>query len=869
MILLELSKVGEQELGLTGGKAGNLANMIASGFDVPPGFVVPVTEYDRFIKDTGLDVKISALLEKLDFEDPAAVERTCRQIRESIVGHPARDELAKEIGSSTSGKGLWAVRSSAIAEDLADASFAGQQDTYLNVRPDSVMEHVRRCWASYWNERAVTYRHDNQVPQLRTGIAVLVQRMVTADRSGIMFTRDPVDGKEEVIIEASFGLGEAIASGIVTPDRYVCGENGKVRQRQVNRKQKAVFLAENKMEPVELEEARQNVAALNDHEAEGIAALGKRLETHFGTPQDVEWAMEGGKVFLLQSRPITTLTKDRTLWTRAYGDEYWADVTSPLFFSLLGEYLTEYVNREGSRIMGYNDLTGKDLIMVHKAHIYFNCEVLEEVFTYNPKFSRTKELLNYFPVKDQERIGNADTKLMKRVVAEVRIAVLDRDGMITRTYKAYDRWAKSFLEEMAPYDAMDLTRLSDAQLHEEFRKMEQAFLKHYRLIRYGMVTHSIGMNLIIKRWLESWLDDRSGELYSKVISGLKGNKTIETNIALAKLAAKANADHYVQDKLRTLPPAHFLKEMKDESAMMDFEKAFNDFLKVYGQRSHTREIYFPRWRDDPTMVVNILKALMDAPDLDLEKMEQEKVQERLQAEKDILDRIGRLEYGGPKKLAFKIVLHYAQIYLMFRENQRFYLDHQLYRLRRLFMEYGRRFKERGWVDSQMDIFFLSKEEIFAAENGKQEDMKAKIEPRKKDFERWKDKLPPKFVRGNAEFDDTIVWQGDVLKITGTSASPGTFTGLVRVVDTIEQLGQVGDDEILVTSNTDPGWTAVFSKIGGLITETGGILSHGAVVSREYGIPAVTAVKGATKIFKTGQRITLDGNEGTIYVSESD
>ena len=218
---------------------------------------------------------------------------------------------------------------------------------------------------------------------------------------------------------------------------------------------------------------------------------------------------------------------------------------------------------------------------------------------------------------------------------------------------------------------------------------------------------------------------------------------------------------------------------------------------------------------------------MDAPDLDLEKMEQEKVQERLQAEKDILERISKLKYGGPKKLVFRIILRYAQTYLMFRENQRFYLDHILDRWRRLFMEYGRRFEERGWIDAQMDIFFLSKEEIFGLEGARTADLKAKIEPRKRDFDRWKDKLPPKFLRGNAEFDDTIVWQGDVLNITGTSASPGIFTGTVRVVDSIEQLSQVLDDEILVTSNTDPGWTAVFSKIGGLITETGGILSHGA------------------------------------------
>jgi len=167
---------------------------------------------------------------------------------------------------------------------------------------------------------------------------------------------------------------------------------------------------------------------------------------------------------------------EETLWTRAYGDEYWADVTSPLFFSLLGEYLTEYVNHEGARIMGYWEIANKDLLRLHKGHIYFNTEVLEYVFTFNPKFSRTKELLNYFPEKDQERVANAKTKIGRRIWAEIRIMLLDPDGMITRTDKAHKRWAESFLCKMKRFDSLDLTKLSDEELYVEFKDMENAFL---------------------------------------------------------------------------------------------------------------------------------------------------------------------------------------------------------------------------------------------------------------------------------------------------------------------------------------------------------------------------------------------------------
>jgi pyruvate,water dikinase len=244
-------------------------------------------------------------------------------------------------------------------------------------------------------------------------------------------------------------------------------------------------------------------------------------------------------------------------------------------------------------------------------------------------------------------------------------------------------------------------------------------------------------------------------------------------------------------------------------------------------------------------------------------MEKEKIRERKETEKEVMERLTRLRYGLFKKLVFRPVLHYAQTYLMFRENQRFYLDHMIHRWRMLFIEYGRRYAERGVIDRPQDIFFLTKEEVFQLSSGEREGVKETVAARRTEFERYANVLPPKFLRGNVEFDDTVVRDADTMRVTGVSASPGIVTGKVRVVETIESLSLVEEGEIMVTSNTDPGWTAVFSKLGGLITETGGILSHGAVVSREYGIPAVTAVKDATGFFRTGQRVTLDGNDGTI------
>jgi pyruvate,water dikinase len=356
-------------------------------------------------------------------------------------------------------------------------------------------------------------------------------------------------------------------------------------------------------------------------------------------------------------------------------------------------------------------------------------------------------------------------------------------------------------------------------------------------------------------------------MYSKVISGLKGNKTIETNIALNRLANVARADPYVKGKVLGLRSVDVLVQMRSDPLLSTYTKEFHSFLKEYGHRSHTREIYFPRWGEDPRLVADIIRSLVSSPPVDLEELERRKIAEREQAEKDILRRMRGLKLGYFKAGVFRLIMHFAQVYLMFRENQRYFLDHILYRERRIYMEYAQRFLAKGWIQREEDIFFLSKEEIFALAKGPGREALELIAERKNEFVIWKGELPPKFLKGNVEFDDTVKVVDKAARLTGTSASPGVVSGPVRVVDSIENLSEVREGEILVTSNTDPGWTAVFSKIGGLITETGGILSHGAVVSREYGIPAVTAVKGATKIFITGQWITLDGNEGLIYIRE--
>ncbi|HOP09795.1 MAG TPA: PEP/pyruvate-binding domain-containing protein, partial [Candidatus Methanofastidiosa archaeon] len=383
-----------------------------------------------------------------------------------------------------------------------------------------------------------------------------------------------------------------------------------------------MFLSDSGNEAVTIDRGRQESSSLSEEQIMELLDFGRRIEDHFDGPQDIEWSIEDGSILLLQSRPITTLGDGGDiLWTRAYGDEYWADATSPLFFSFLGHYLTRYVNDEGSEIMGYKELTDLKLLKLHKGHIYFNSKVLEEVFTFNPRFSRTKELLNYFPIKDQDRIANAKTKTLRRLWAEIRIMLKDPDGSMMKTDKAYREWTENFLAAMEAYDRTDLGKLSFEELKAQYDYMECAFLKHFRLIRYGMVTHSIGTNLMVKRWLVDWLDDSTGELYSKLISGLPDNKTILTNMAIARLADMIRKDEDLTKALIDGGEEEFLETLRGRPQYLHYQ----GFIDEYGHRSHTREILFPRWSEDQGLVIDILRSLVGSQPIDFEEIEQKNV----------------------------------------------------------------------------------------------------------------------------------------------------------------------------------------------------------------------------------------------------
>lgn len=820
MIMVSLGEPAP-EITLVGGKAFNLMKL--HNMHVPDGICLTTEAYDLFCRHNSLSTHLNTIATTADYESPEHLRETADTIKNLIMEGEMPEEI-RGVLNTVSYKNV-IVRSSATLEDLPHASFAGQQETFFN--PETLEKGVKQCWASLWNERALAYRH-SRVGETPPKMAVIIQEAVPCEVSGVVFTWNPLTSREEIVVEAVHGLGESLVAGEITPDRYVLTRTLKVTSRELSDQNYQKVLSPSGIRAVPCKRS----LCLDDVVLTELCRTCLDIEAQLGAPQDVEFGIYEGEIHIFQARPITTRKED--VWTRGYSDDYWTGVTSPLYFSVLGEFLDVYVNQEGNRIMGYTELEGVPLLRYHKAHAYFNTTVLREVFKYNPRWSRVKELLDYFPEHERQTMRDLPFNLRKRILAELRIALLDWDGTIFNTYAKYNEFSKNYLEDLIEHDGINLEALTDEQLIETFWYLYNLCLKHYRLVRWGIATHNMGMNMILKRLLMSWYHGDPDQTYNTLVSGLPHNKATETNIAIYNLVGPRKK--------------------------VDFDVELQKFLNQYGHRSYSRDIIFPTWREKPQLIIDIVDSLAEN-ERDVQQIETEKKAQREELTESVLNEIETLQFGLIKKQVFKMILKYAQVYIGFRENQRFFLDHQDYRFRTVFLEIGKRLVQKGVVQDRDDVFFLFKEEVFTAlQTGElPADLLAR---RKADFHEYQHTLPPKFLQGNLEFDEDVSYHK---ALTGVASSPGVVTGTVRLIQNIEELHTIQKDEILVATCTDPGWTPVFIKIKGVITETGGILSHGAVVSREYGIPAVTGVKNAMQYLKDGDTVTVNGNTGEVWV----
>lgn len=900
------------KLSNVGGKALNLHKLIKNGFSVPRWFVITTNGYNEFMAQN--QIELSKIFNEIDYDDVDSVERASKTISQKIRNGKLSENLESEIMENYSKFNFdkVAVRSSATAEDLQDASFAGQQDTYLNIRGIQILDYIKECYSSLWTTRAISYRNNNKITQKNVSLAVVIQEMISSKVSGVLFTANPVTMKRnQILIESNFGLGESIVSGNVVPDQFTI-ERTKINKKDDGKSNLEHFSIINKeisekhemvtstntgigTTTVAIPENKRMIPSLDEKQLIKLASIAREVEKKFKHPQDIEWAIDNeDKIHFIQTRAITSLvslqSEDDILFTRGYADDYWNDPVSPLFFDLLGSYLDIIVDKELNYLMGY-PLPNEPLLRLSKGHVYFNVNTLKRKVEYEmPPFLRTDDLLNYFPegkgTFGKETLRKSKFRIKARIRAQIRSMIADPDGSITKTDKVYEKWiVNEFIPFCDQFDKKFMLLKENSSLNELIKlssSLHLSMLKHYRLIRYGMAVHNTGMNLATNFLLTSFLGKEKALIcYPILISGLK-HKTSETNSRLHHLAALIQADESLQKifgEINSEELNNYLYERLNSSkAIKFFMSEYEKFMDEYGERGFTREPYYPRWgeKDGYRYVNDILKSLSTEKKgkaLELHEIETKNILRRKEIEKYVEWKIKNQKLGIFKYKLFSIILNFARRYLIFRESQRFVLDRWIARNRWIYLEIGKYYQNRDLFEDKSDIFFLNRKEIKKIANKSFTDseklmFKTLIKRRKQEFIKYEHTTPPKFLQGTRSFNDIEGYSLDGVEdriFKGIPSSQGTITAKVRILVDIKDISSIKAGEILIVPKTDPGWTPVFSKIGGLVTETGGVLSHGAVVAREYGIPAVTNVRNACNIFKDAKKVTIDGNTGIIRI----
>ena len=884
-----------------GGKAANLGELVGRGFAVPDGFCVTAHAYARFVAASGLAPTLSARLEGLDVTDIADLESRAAAIRALLTAAPVPAEIARgildayhDLQRRLGNEVRVAVRSSATAEDLPGASFAGQQDTYLNVRGDeSLLDHVRRCWASLWTARAILYREKNGFAHGDVSLAVVVQEMFPSEVSGVMFTVNPVTSDVgEIIVNASWGLGEAIVGGHVNPDQFVIDKHTqRISGRIINDKNVMIVPGADGTGAVEVAvpEERRRVASLTDGMLLELARLGQRIEAHYGYPQDVEWGFARGKLAVLQSREVTGVDVDFAreletwnrcdaetdrdiIWTRAWGDMFQTGPQSPLMYSIHNHTVTRAFDAMYGPY-GIDELTRLRIFRWHHGRLYYNTAYEKVRVQLWPKFTRTEDILRFFPADEWDSIRTLPFLWWRKLGASIRLRFTAPQFSLRR---CIDTFYRELPRDVAFYRqamTIDFETASFEEILTTFQALESRFVGYCVEVSHALIDHAYSLVLVLTAMLRRWCDDEKGAIYGALASGLSRNRTVQENIDVWKLSRRVRNTAALRTLFESADPAGISGRLPQSPEGAEFLATLDAFLLEYGHRGGSeRDLAYPRWRHKPELLLGAIKALISADDSHDPELTEARLMERRRATvRECLERVRSQRWGFIKLPLFRFVLEWSERYFLFRDDERFYADYFMTARHDFALAMGRRLVDRGIIDEPADAFSLALEEIVDAWQGKitPRHVRIRVRARQAIHEKFRAKAPPMLLRGMHSLDDETADDAGENVLRGIAASGGRVTARARVCHSLEETGKVGKGDILVACATDPGWTPVFSVLGGVVIETGGILAHATLVSREYGIPCVMNVSRATEKIRDGQIITIDGDTGRVILGAAD
>ncbi|MFI2565237.1 PEP/pyruvate-binding domain-containing protein [Paenarthrobacter sp. NPDC018779] len=924
--ILPLEEIRAGMLTQVGGKAANLGELTAAGLPVPPGFCLTTAAYRHSLASAGMEEVFDAMEATASNPDPAGARATggpeptasggaptdatpvrngspagpdpahlnslAARARSLVLDAGIPPEVARQVRAAYLALGTdvpVAVRSSATAEDLAFASFAGQQDTFLNVvGVDSVLDAVSKCWASLWTDRAVSYRSTNGIDHSTVALAVVVQEMVQSATAGVMFTANPVTGRRrEAVIDASPGLGEAVVSGAVNPDQYVVDiQSGRILKCTLGDRQVEIrSVAGGGTERVEQETSEAPPEpCLSDGQVKALAALGQRVEEHYDVPQDTEWAIDqAGKLWLTQARPITTLYPQTTRKPDIPGEHAFLNfslaqgLTRPLTpMGLAGIRLIASCVAGKARFTVPHPRSGPSPYYEAGQRIFFDVTsvlrsrvgrlIVPRVFDIME--ARSAALIR--GLGDDPRFtvtNNTPFKLIRHVapvaaayrVPETIFRALFRPAAAMRRVDRIDQELQESLE--APEAATSRQRLH----HVEEILGQRIFATVPQVLPLPAV--GFAMLALVRKLLGP---DVSYDELQTVIRGLPNNVTTEMDLELWNLASKIGQDPEAKEFFVSRTAAELREAYQDGTLPPRSQSGMDRFLAAYGHRAVAEiDLGMPRWSEDPTHILGVVANYLRLEPGVGDPARQFEDAARA-AEEQVSRLVARARAKSPVHAAVvRAALDRTRRFAGMRELPKYNLVLGLAAAREQLLLVGGDLAEAGLLDDALDIFFLDFNDVETAlaGTGLQHVVAGRREAYELELRRRH--IPRVLLSDGTEPEAASVLAtapGAPGSLTGSPASAGIVTAPARVI--MDPVGaHLEPGEILVAPSTDPGWTPLFLTAGGLVMEMGGPNSHGAVVAREYGIPAVVGVPDATAKLVTGQTITVDGAAGTIIPAE--
>lgn len=885
-----------------GGKGLNLVRLTRAGFAVPGGFIISTGAYREFIDANRWLPTIQSAVTTLSAEDPNALEKASTQIRVAFsagkipegieaairaayadLQSQMMDDGARSMVHRPSSVFSVAVRSSATAEDLPDLSFAGQQDTYLNVIGiEALLQAVINCWSSLWTARAIGYRLRNNIDHSQAALAVVVQAMIQSEASGVLFTANPLTGlRSEAVIDATLGLGEALVSGQVEPDHYVVDILSRrvvtkmVGAKKISTRGKAGGGVE------VIEENAETQQALFDEQILQLAKIGQEIQDEYGFPQDIEWAFAGGQLYVLQSRAITSLFPvpeisfdPLHIWFSFGAVQGLLGPMTPL-----GIDAARHIFAGAGRMFGEQiQASEEDVLVPAGERLWIRIsDVIRHPLGHRviggalgfiePSAGKIlKSLL------DDPRLGAGTGKIKFDTLRRLSRFALPVLGRLIHTVLQPEKARREF-------DATIESNLATAQIPlatDRFRRL-------MNVVTFMRERIALALAFLLPRFIPlmapsmgslALLDKIAGDdetLALEVTRGLPRNVTTEMDLALWQAAKKIRADAASLEVFRTSDPASLARRTLDRALPEAAQTAIQSFLEKYGMRG-VGEIDFgqPRWREDPTPLMHTLQSYLNiddafAPDVLFTRGEgaASNAVERLAA------KARRGPIGGFREKLVRGAVRRIRSLMGARESPKFFAVRTMGIARKALLEVGEEFFQAGTIARADDLVFLTLAELEELAMNKPRDWQTLVVERRAVYERERRRkqIPRLLVSDGRAFYEGLGSETDTDQVIhGSPVSPGVAEGTVHII--LDPRGaQLAPGEILVCPGTDPAWTPLFMAAGGLITEVGGMMTHGSVVAREYGIPAVVGVHQATVRLKNGQRLRLDGTTGQILILE--